>query len=141
MQRIEIIRRVEARPETVFSYFTDSSRYARWMGVEATLDPRPGGIYRVLVPQGHTTSGEFLEVDPPRRLVYSFGWEGHPDVPPGSTTVEVTFTEEGNATIVRLIHTGIPTAEDAAIHTTGWDRYLDRLVTAASGGDPGPEQE
>ena len=39
--------RIDARPETVFSFFVDAEKMVRWKGSTATLDPRPGGIYRV----------------------------------------------------------------------------------------------
>ena len=79
---IHLERRVLARPETLFSYFTESARYTEWMGVEAVLEARPGGLYRVRVPQGVYAVGEFVEVEPPRRMVFTWGWEGDPEVPP-----------------------------------------------------------
>jgi uncharacterized protein YndB with AHSA1/START domain len=45
------------------------------MGEQATFDVRPGGIYRVGVIPGNTARGEFVEVDPPHRLVFTWGWE------------------------------------------------------------------
>jgi hypothetical protein len=65
---LRLERRIDARPETVFSYLTDPRRYMRWMGVDAQLDPQPGGIYRVTVPQGFVALGEFVEIDPPHRV-------------------------------------------------------------------------
>lgn len=137
--RVELERRIRARPETIFAYFTDPERYTLWMGVEAELDARPGGVYRVKVPQGFTALGEFRELDPPHRVVFSWGWDGHDTVPPGSTEVEVTLTPDGDDTIVRLVHRGLPSTEEAEQHRRGWSRYLDRLVVAAQGGDPGAD--
>lgn len=137
--RLELERRIRARPETIFTYFTDPERYVQWMGIDADLDARPGGVYRVDVPQGFTALGRFEEVDPPRRVVFSWGWEGHDTVPPGSTRVEVTLTPDGEETIVRLVHTGLPGADEVEQHDHGWNRYLDRLAIAGAGGDPGPE--
>ena len=137
--QIECERRINARPETIFSYFTDSERYARWMGVEATLNAQPGGIYRVVTPQGFIAIGEFVEVEPPKRVVFTWGWEGNPEVPPGSSRVEITLEPSGDATIVRLTHSGLPQPEMDP-HSQGWVRYLDRLVVAAGGGDPGPDE-
>ncbi len=97
---IEITQRIEAPPEIVFAYLTDSGRFVKWMGVGAELDPRPGGRYRIDVDGEHIASGEYQEVDPPRRLVMSWGWEGHPTVPPGSTTVEITLTPDQGATVL-----------------------------------------
>ncbi len=76
---------------------------------------------------------------PYSRIVYTFGWEGdgHP-IPPGSTTVEITLTPDGDETIVRVAHRGLP-AEARGDHDGGWAHYLARLVIAAAGGDPGPD--
>lgn len=136
--QIEIEQRVDARPEVVFPYFTDPARYARWMGVGCELDARPGGIYRVETPQGGVALGEFVEVDPPKRVVFTWGWEGSPDIPPGSSRVEVTLEPVLDHTIVRLVHAGLP-VETLGMHREGWARYVGRLRRAASGDDPGPD--
>lgn len=144
---IECEMRVKARPETVFSYFTDAEKYRRWKGVEAELDPRPGGIYRVqMTERGTWIRGEYVAVEPPTRLVFTWGWESRVELPrgiaevtPGSTTVEVTFVPDGDATIVRLRHDGFPTDDAVKMHSWGWGVYLERLTLAATGGDPGPD--
>lgn len=138
-QVLEIERRIKARPETVFAYFTDAERYTRWMGVDAEIDARPGGIYRVTAPQGSVARGEFVEVEPPTRIVFTWGWEGNEDVPPSSTRVEITLEPDGDETVLRLAHSGLPGAEAAALHRHGWERYLDRLAIAGAGGNPGPD--
>ena len=131
---------IDASPDTVFEFFTDPSKMVRWMGTQATLDPRPGGVFRVEMSPQVATSGEYVEVDPPSRLVYTFGWEGDDfSTTPGSTTVEVTFTPVDGGTLLRLVHTGLPTTDSAEAHGHGWDQYLARLVIAAPGGDPGPD--
>lgn len=137
---IEIHRTIRAAPETIFAYFTDAQRYTEWMGVDAELDATPGGIYRVRVPQGYVAIGEFVEVQPPTRLVFTWGWEGDPEVPPGSSRVEVTLTEGDDGTELRLLHTGLPTPESYDLHELGWQRYLGRLVVAGEGGIPGPDE-
>lgn len=129
---IEVTRRIEAPPEIVFSYLTDSRRFVRWMGVGAELDPRPGGRYRIDADGQHVAIGEYREVEPPRRLVMSWGWEGHPTVPPGSTTVEITLTPEKGATILRLRHLGLPDEGEWRQHTAGWQVYTSQLVTVLS---------
>ena len=72
-------------------------------------------------------------------MVFTFGWEqeGNP-ITPGSTTVEISLHPEGDKTRVRLAHRGLP-ADAVSDHTGGWDRYLDRLATRVTGGDPGPD--
>ncbi len=130
--------RIEARPETVFQYFVDPDKMLKWKGVEATLDPRPGGVYRVDMNRRDVASGRYVELDPPRRVVFTWGWEGS-HVPPGSTTVEVTLTPDGDATIVKLRHLDLPDEEQQKLHAEGWDHYLGRLAAATAGQDPGPD--
>ena len=131
--------RVAASPETVFSYFTDSQKMVEWKGFNATLDPRPGGVYRVEISSENVARGEYVEVVPYTKIVFTWGWEGDgAPVPPGSTTVEVTLIPDGDHTIVRLRHYGLP-VEAQDLHGEGWDHYMPRLAMAASGGDPGPD--
>jgi uncharacterized protein YndB with AHSA1/START domain len=129
--------RINAKPETVFPFFTDPAKMVRWKGVDAMLDPRPGGIYRVNVTGRNVARGEYLEVTPYSRVVFTWGWEGETiPVPPGSSTVEVTLIPDGEGTIVRLRHSGL-TPEMAEEHLRGWVHYLARLTEAAEGRDPG----
>ena len=136
---IECEVRIEASPDTVFEFFTDPMKAVSWMGSQATLDPRPGGIYRLAMDEEWIALGEFVEVDPPRRVVFTWGWEGDlADTPPGSSTVEVDLIPDGEATIVRLVHRGLPNEQSVASHRDGWELYLPRLAAVASGRDPGP---
>ena len=129
--------RVEAPPETVFSFFTDPAKTLQWMGTDAALDPRPGGVFRVNVTGRETAIGEYVEVTPHERIVMTWGWDNGP-ITPGSTRVEIDFIPDGNATLVRLRHFGLD-AEGRASHAEGWGHYLDRLVIAGAGRDPGPD--
>jgi uncharacterized protein YndB with AHSA1/START domain len=134
---------IAASPEMVWEFLVDPDKATRWMGQTAFLDPRPGGVYRVGVIPGHTASGEFVELDPPRRLVHTWGWEPGEDgpnrVPPGSTTVEIELEPTGAGTVLRFTHRDLPDADARASHAHGWDHYLERLVVAAGGGDPGED--
>lgn len=136
---LEVSVHIAALPETVFPYFTDPTRYVLWMGTQAELEPRPGGIYRVTMRDGVQASGEFLEVDPPRRLVFSWGWNHDHAVTPGSTLVEVTLTEEDGGTRVVLRHAGLPGTEQRTHHRVGWEIYLGRLSLSATDQDPGSD--
>jgi uncharacterized protein YndB with AHSA1/START domain len=130
---------IDASPEEIFPYLTKSDKYLSWMGVSAELDPRPGGIFQV-DPNGHDVIvGEFLEVDPPRRLVFTWGWkeQGHP-VPAGSTRVEIELRPQGGGTLLRLTHFGL-SGPSRDRHDAGWPHYLGRLKTVLAGGDPGPD--
>ena len=74
------------------------------------------------------------------RLAYSFGWDGSEVVPPGFSLVEIDLLDEQpEGTLLRLTHTGLPSAEQCASHAEGWAHYLDRLVEVAAGRDPGPD--
>jgi uncharacterized protein YndB with AHSA1/START domain len=129
---VDITQRIEAPPEIVFKYLTDPARFTRWMGVGAELDPRPGGRYRIDVDGTHFASGEYREIEAPNRLVLTWGWEGHPTVSPGSTTVEITLTAERGGTLLRLRHLGLPNQAERQIHRDGWTQYLKSLAETAS---------
>src|SRR5215471_4541703 len=131
---------IDAPPDVVFSFFTDPAKFILWLGRVAELDARPGGLFRVNVNGRDVVRGTFLEVVPPRRVVFTWGWEGKESaVPPGSTRVEITLAPEGaGGTRLRLTHTGLPEPSRGG-HDEGWVHYLARLGVAAPGGDPGPD--
>jgi uncharacterized protein YndB with AHSA1/START domain len=132
-------RHIAASPATVFSFFADPARWLRWQGVEAAIEPRPGGAFRMNVRGDGFASGRFTEVVPGRRIVFTWGWET-PElgVPPGSTTVEIDLLPDGDGTILRLTHRDLPGAALDS-HRWGWKHYTARLAVAAAGGDPGPD--
>jgi len=130
---------IAASPETVWQFLVDPEKAVLWMGLEASLDPRPGGRYRITVLSGAVATGEFVEVDPPRRLIYTWGWETSDSVPPGSTIVQFDLAPAAGGTLLRLTHRRLPDATAAASHAHGWTHYLARLAIAAAGGDPGPD--
>jgi uncharacterized protein YndB with AHSA1/START domain len=107
----------------------EPAKFVQWMGVGAQLDPRPGGKFRIDADGGNIASGEYVEVDPPHRLVMTWGWERDETVPPGSTTVVITLTAEGSGTLLRLRHLGLPTADARERHTGGWNLYTGQLRT------------
>ena len=145
---IEIERRIAAPPEVVFSYFTDPVLYRRWQGVDAELDPRPGGTFRVTMTgqTGAVVRGVYLTIEPPERIVFSWGWEprdgglprGAQEVPPGSSTVEITLVPDGTGTVLRVRHGGLPGEDSLRFHESGWTMTIGRLVIVGGGGDPGP---
>jgi len=129
---------IAATPATVWRLLTDPRRATTWMGVRASFDPRPGGTYRVEVIPGAIASGVFVDVDPPRRLVITWGWEGgRGSVPAGSTTVIFELIPRGGGTVLRLVHRDLPTVEATATHSQGWSHYIGRLEAVAAGRDPG----
>lgn len=130
-------RYIEASPEVVFAMFTEPDQLTRWIGDTAELDPRPGGLFRFTLAGQDSCRGVYLEVDPPRRVVFSWGWEQAVaiPVPAGSTTVEVSFSPEGTGTRLRLVHRGLE-GDPALLHDHGWSRFLDRLEVSVAGPDP-----
>lgn len=137
----ELVREivVDATPETIWPFLTEPDKHLAWEGTVVDIDPRPGGVHRVLVGGAHQAAGEYVEVVPYERVVFTFGWDqpDHP-IPPGSTTVEISLHPEGGKTVVRLTHRGLP--DDALDdHGKGWAHYLGRLGAVVAGDDPGPD--
>ena len=132
---------IEATPEAVWALLTDPAKTRTWWGVTVDLDVRPGGAYRIEVIPGHVASGVFVEVDRPRRLTYTWGWEPAGEtpnpVPPGSSTVEIELAPSATGTVLRFAHRDLPSTAATESHAVGWDHYLPRLQTAGSGTDPG----
>lgn len=128
---------IGASPETVFGFFTEPDKLTRWLCTEATVDPRPGGICH----QTHWADdgsgpfymrGEYTEVSPPSRVVFTWGWEGTEfNTQPGSTTVEVTLEAEDDGTRLTLVHSGLAEAARDG-HDSGWVHKLEKLASAAA---------
>jgi uncharacterized protein YndB with AHSA1/START domain len=129
---------VPAPPGEVFRWFVDPALLARWIGVRATLEPRPGGVFRFEITDGEWCSGRYLEVVPGRRVVFTWGWEsGAIPVPPGSSTVEVDLEPHAGGTLVRLVHRNLA-PEVRPLHDDGWSRFLPRLAAVVAGQEPLP---
>ena len=134
---------IAARPEVVWSLLTEPELTRTWWGIAVSFDLRVGGVFRVEVTPRSIAAGAFVAIEPPRRLVYTWGWEVGGGVgsvlAPGSTTVEIALEPDGAGTILRLEHRGLGSAEVVAGHGDGWTHYLGRLATRAAGDDPGPD--
>lgn len=128
---------IEAPPEVVFAHLVTVEGMLAWMGQHAELQPVPGGRF-ALDTNGTPFRGQYLEVDPPRRVVMSWGIAGSDDLPPGASRVEFTLTATPTGTLLDLVHSTLPQPQ-ADGHAKGWAHYLARLQTAASGTDPGPD--
>jgi uncharacterized protein YndB with AHSA1/START domain len=136
----EVEIRIAASPETVFDFFTDPNKMIQWMGRSAKLDPRPGGKLHCDMNGRNVARGEYVEVDRPNRVVFTWGWEGEDSsVAPGASTVEVLLVADGDGTQLRLIHCDLPGAESAERHSRGWSHYTERLAIVATGADPGAD--
>ena len=144
MTEPNVVRRelqIAAPRAAVFAFLTDPEKIVSWLGTEATTEARPGGLYLVKGIGGVTVArGEFREVVPVHRLAYSFGWEGVEDVPPGSSLIEIDLLERDGGTLLRMTHSGLPSALECAKHDKGWAHYLGRLAVAATGRDAGADR-
>ena len=128
--------RIAAAPAIVWRFWTEPDRLVRWMGDIASLEPEPGGTFRLEYKSGDIAAGAYVELDAPRRLVFTWGWEAAGDpVPPGASTIEVDLEplDDGAATLLRLRHSGLP-AESRNGHDEGWRYFLGRLSEAVDAG-------
>lgn len=126
-------------PDEAFALVTEPERLRRWQTVSAFVDLRAGGSYRWIVVPGHTAAGTYREVEPGRRVVFGWGWEGNDDLPPDASTVVVTVEATGTGSRVTLVHEGLDAAQEVS-HAEGWNHFLDRLEKLAATGDAGADE-
>jgi uncharacterized protein (TIGR03086 family) len=126
-------------PDDAFALITEPERLRRWQTVSAVVDLRAGGTYRWTVTPGHVASGTYREVEPGKRIVFGWGWEGSDDLPPDASTVTVTVEPADGGSLVTLVHEGL-TGEQAASHAEGWNHYVARLERLATTGDAGQDE-
>jgi uncharacterized protein YndB with AHSA1/START domain len=119
---------IDAPPERVFPYFTEPGAMVRWMGDFARLRPTAGGEFAVDI-RGVPVRGRYLEVEPPHRLLISWGHAGSDRLPPGASRLGVRLHLAGGGTRVEIRHSGLPEPE-ATGHAAGWRHFLDRLAAA-----------
>jgi uncharacterized protein YndB with AHSA1/START domain len=117
--RLERTVSIQASPEAVFRFFTDSSRWATWWGPGSTIEARPGGRMYIRHPNGIETVGEVLEVAAPERIVFTYGYASGKPIPPGASRVTIHLEPEAGGTRVRLDHE-FAEASDRDPHIQGW---------------------
>jgi uncharacterized protein YndB with AHSA1/START domain len=113
---------IEAEPETVFRFFSDSDRWASWWGAGSTIEPHIGGRVFIRHPGGVEVSGEVTEVQPPRRIAFTYGYASGTASPAETSLVTIRLERESRgATRLHLSHAF---AEGAMRdeHVQGW-RY------------------
>ena len=140
-----IERTFAAAQAMVFEAWTSPEVLRRWWGAgpdwtspAVEIDLRPGGRYRLSMrgPSGvvRSVGGEYVEVDPPRRLVYTWAWESHGAENDAATLVTVEFREVSpGETAVILTHTGFADGERRDLHREGWELCIANLATRVLG--------
>lgn len=139
-ESVTIRRTIRTSRERVFAAWTEPAHLKNWWRMQAEFDSpvaevdlRVGGKFRLGMQEPgqeapYISHGEFREIDPPARLVYTWNWEADP-FDSGKTLVTVEFLEQGDATEVVLTHSGFPAAAAAAEHDKGWNGVLNQLAT------------
>lgn len=130
MTEITLEQQIAAPPSTVYRYLTESDLWSEWQGSKAQLDPRRGGIFSIVMPNGMNARGEFTELVPDMRVVFTWGWVDRPGIPPGSTVVTIELTPSDNGTLLTLTHSNLP-AEESSHHLEGWQAMLPKLADLA----------
>ncbi|CAN5730217.1 hypothetical protein BH11PSE1_BH11PSE1_14250 [soil metagenome] len=140
MTSLTLVRQIAARPSIVFEALTTADGIAAWWGPDdlpllmSEIDARVGGGYRVrfqtLDGREHEVFGEYLEVDPPHRLVmtwrYAFG--GEPQEGEATSRIEVEVAPFDGGSELTFTHSGLKNPASVASHTHGWTGSLAKLV-------------
>ena len=130
---VRLVDVFDAPREALFAAWTEPEQLKQWWGpgffetVSAEVDLRPGGRYELLLEPGSMRLvGEFREVTPPSRLVYTWRWiEGVPDTRESLVTVE--FHDRGGHTELVLTHSEFPASHGPAPYQMGWEGGLDKF--------------
>ena len=113
---------IEAEPETVFQYFSDSDRWASWWGKGSTIEPRVGGRVFIRHPGGVEVAGQVTDVLPPRRIAFTYGYATGAASPAETSLVTIRLEpERRGATRLYLVH-AFAEAAMRDEHVQGW-RY------------------
>lgn len=110
---------IKAHPETVFRFFTDSARWASWWGAGSTIEARPRGKVYIRHANGIESLGEVLEVSPPERIVFTYGFATGKPIPPGSSRVTIRLEPDAAGTRLHLTHE-FAEAAPRDEHVQGW---------------------
>ncbi|MDA0768655.1 MAG: SRPBCC domain-containing protein [Chloroflexi bacterium] len=141
---LRMSRIFSAPRQRVFDVWTQPEHLSRWWGIQndytaaiVEVDLRVGGHYRLgmKAPDDslHVVVGEFREVVPPEKLVYTWSWEqGMPDtMEMGDTLVTIEFLDRGDSTEMILTHELFPTEEVRDLHAQGWTMMLENTFGPA----------
>lgn len=112
---------IDAPPEIVFRYFTDSARWAAWWGAGSSIEARSGGRMRIRYPDGTEATGEVIDIRADERIAFTYGYVSGKPIAPGASEVTIALEPSGRGTRLHLVHR----FADAAVrdqHVQGW-RY------------------
>ena len=140
---LKIRRTFPASAERLFGCFTEPAHLLRWWGPQGTtcpnaeVDLREGGNYRleILAPSGalSVVSGEYLEIEPPNRLVFTWRWD---DTPEEQTRVTLEFRAlAADRVELSLTHERFPDDARADLHGEGWSSSLECLLVLLDADD------
>jgi len=128
-----VSRTYPATQERVFKAWTDANQLGQWFApsddytTKASVDLRIGHEYRIAITHKggnvHNVVGTYRLIEPPRKLIYTWRWEGAPT----DTLVTVDFAPEGDATKVTITHEQFLSTEDRDRHNEGWKGCVERL--------------
>lgn len=149
---VQVSVTINAEPETVWRFLSEQEKLLSWLTyipgspapAGSRFEPRPGGEVRIVFPNGGEARGSVVEIDPPRRLVFTWGYE--PDVArtglgPGACRVEVAVVPMPEGTRVTLTHAGPMSEQLAKGHEGGWRHYLSQLAARAADAQHGAHLE
>lgn len=136
-RELRVERLIAAPPERVFQYFTDPKLFSTWWGPEGmtatadTLDVRVGGTWRTTMRSADgramTVGGVYRAVEAPRRLVFTWAWDGENGARGFETEVTITFAAAPGGTKLVILQKEFETAESSDMHGRGWNSTLDKL--------------
>ena len=127
---IKIERMISAPTAEVFDAWLDPTVPGTlWHGHDKLiLNPQIDGLWYLLSlahrRDGTPHYGRFMEIDRPSRIQHS--WMSRNTLGE-ETIVTVTFKNNGEDTLLTLVHSGIPNAEMATAHDKGWNSILDKF--------------
>lgn len=140
---LRIERLIAAPPERVFALWTEPEQLVKWWGPEGAdvpeyaLDVRPNGKWRTIMRladgTSHTVSGVYRAIEPPRRLVFTWGWDDDKGARGHETEVTVTFEPAPGGTRLMLTQQTFQDQDGRDKHGHGWNSSFDCLERAASG--------
>ena len=122
---------INAPAGTIFDLMTTAEGLVQWIAVDATVEAHTGGRISWTHADGRTVDGEFVEIQRPHRIVFTYGWRDHDTIGPGSTIVEVTLTSvDSDSTHLSLVHRLLPATERES-HSFGWRHFIGALSSTS----------